>query len=819
MPDESSASNSEAGISLIRVELIALSCALLCFIPVFIPGTFSITRFVAGESLITLAALSISTVLASALIGAFTDWTVLPESLIKATAARIGVRVGGLVVLLGGGILIIASFFSDRKIEILEYPSAHPVITAIATFLSAIPVMFFGSLSCLLVASLPFLLAGQSSDSIDDSTPVMKRKSQKSMVPYAIAFALLCLLAAFFFPSPFERHRAEQQAQEEREARRKAEAEAIANRPIEQQPAEDEDKPEPEPLEDFTYTRPSSLDMASPGRWQVSHRKQLRGDYSGWLMTISPDSRLLALWPSEADSGELIVYDINHLKVVARFTLGRTPEYVTWSPGVTHLLTAGKEGDLSVLVLATGAELDLPVSKTAYIPTGRPHWWFGSEVLFHDGDRFTEWLDTRSLKINAVETSSRWKQQLATKPDEPVLLPEESMPNTTRSRFAVVPQVTDYISPRYRQLEWSIEWAPRFAMEGRLRSGLKTFSEISMESGDRFVLAPDCSKLAKSRDGRIEIFYFESLPEEPPLTFEVQLPTRSDRLADEVAEQIDRGEICFFICSPLANPLSGDTIGPDREAVKAVARLLSWEEDKGVIWIAEQYQSIEESDIAADAHIWLAGNPESAIWPVNPDWWSALQPADEEAPENVAPLDQSYALSISPARGAFEFHSMTFPLILEPEPEKGSADSGNVSISALSNPQPARPPVQERTPEQIIAAFLHRHLQEYSARNVAAIIDNYVDIRDRSASDPVTRRMIQEQLSAPTRRWADRYVMTGRLTIGRMPHEQRKYKAMYQVAIIQGNRYSKQFFETYLIMSSDGPLIYSEKGTFIPHDR
>ncbi len=47
-------------------------------------------------------------------------------------------------------------------------------------------------------------------------------------------------------------------------------------------------------------------------------------------------------------------------------------------------------------------------------------------------------------------------------------------------------------------------------------------------------------------------------------------------------------------------------MGPDRERVKALARIESWEGREARLWIEREFLPTKESDVLADLHTWEA---------------------------------------------------------------------------------------------------------------------------------------------------------------------------------------------------------------------
>ena len=426
---------------------------------------------------------------------------------------------------------------------------------------------------------------------------------------------------------------------------------------------------------------------------------------------------------------------------MAEFAGTPTPKYLTWSPGSTHLFSVRQDGTTSAFVVDIGKELPLPLPKATHLPSGQPYWWYGDEVIFHDGRRFHAWLDIDVLRVGEIETSPKWKSRTELN-TAPTGMPEATLPNTTRCRLSVGPVITDYMSPQYRQPSWETNWLATLTIEDRLSPRSQAIKEVDIVEGDRVVGADDGSKLIRIRDGVAEVIYFGIENERPASAYAVAVPrrTQSESFAD-FFKQLDSQSSCVFICPPLVNPLNSEVVGPDRDHVRGIARVLSWENEEAVIWMAEGYAQIAEGDVAAEPHIWVNSEPTSLESPFGEFWWAELgevdgDDADLKPRDDAVPYDRQWSLTLTPSNGTATFTGLTYPVVSQQAPQPAP-----IVIAPKPNlpkpPAAAPPPAPQVPAEKVIEAFLKQHMQDHTKRNVPGIVDDYVNIFDRSAPRPV----------------------------------------------------------------------------------
>ncbi|MEM7312430.1 MAG: hypothetical protein AAF497_04695, partial [Planctomycetota bacterium] len=579
----------DSGSLFLRSEIVGLSAGVAALIPALLPRSWVMLFF--SESLLTLFTLLLFGSMAGALVSAFINWSKIPPNLTKGMSARLGVRAGAFVVLVGGGMsVIVASILAIGRNEI-GLPETEPLLVVLVVALSAIPVIFLSSLSCIFVTTIQVprerrVLAMP----LEESSPATSRRT--ILLPYVLGFTSLALCStAIPYLVP-----------ESRESKP-----VVAAKPppptLEEPPGDSPDEsateePKAHAVQPFSYERPGSMDMAEPSRWKIADRQQLPGDFSESLLALAPDGRHLTLSSTSGPECTITVYDLDQLEAVAELDEIPTPRFLTWSPGSTHLFSVRQDGSTSAIVATTAQELPLP--KAAHLPKGQPWWWYGSEILFNDGQRFHAWLDIDKLRAGEIESSAKWQSRVALG-TAPAALPEATLPNTTRSRLSIVPMITRYMSPQYQQPGWEIEWTATLTVEDRLAPRIHAFKEIDLIQGDRVVAAADCSKLIRVRDGVAEVFYFAVDSERLPSAYKVSAPKLPETDSHpHFLEHLRTQTISVFICPPLINPLNSQVVGPDRERVKGIARLLSWEGEEAVVWLAESYAEIQDGDIAAE---------------------------------------------------------------------------------------------------------------------------------------------------------------------------------------------------------------------------
>ena len=180
----------DIGSLFFRAEVVGLSAGVASLIPTLLPRAW-LTLFV-SESILTLAILLVFGLLAGALASAFANWTPIPPNMARGLSARLGVRAGAFVELVGGGVAIIVASLRAAGIGASPFSQTEPLLVVLVVALSAIPVIFLASLACVLVTTIQVprdhqILAQSAEDTPPPAPP------RRTLLPYVLGFTALAL--------------------------------------------------------------------------------------------------------------------------------------------------------------------------------------------------------------------------------------------------------------------------------------------------------------------------------------------------------------------------------------------------------------------------------------------------------------------------------------------------------------------------------------------------------------------------------------------------------------------------------------------------
>ncbi len=291
-------------------------------------------------------------------------------------------------------------------------------------------------------------------------------------------------------------------------------------------------------------------------------------------------------------------------------------------------------------------------------------------------------------------------------------------PNTTGFRFDVGLRVKTYTVPDAAGPPWSATSVPEIAMTDLKTGFSRHFPNLAVGRGDRHLVAPDLSKAVIFSDSRVSVCYFGTAPQPTNQILKVEVPTEG---SEEVRTAIERKELCTFICAPIVNPLNGKTVAPDRQNVKAIARVTSRNGQSAQLQICESYYPIALGDVAADPHRWDQGSPKPVTFPGNSAWWSTLLLQDSPASTveaGLPPLDRQLGLTVDSSSGAPRIEN-TY-IIRSQSPRPAPAPIRN------PDPQPAEAPHPSLTSAQI-EQFVFAHHAKSSQGDIDGLVSDYAD--------------------------------------------------------------------------------------------
>ena len=79
-----------------------------------------------------------------------------------------------------------------------------------------------------------------------------------------------------------------------------------------------------------------------------------------------------------------------------------------------------------------------------------------------------------------------------------------------------------------------------------------------------------------------------------------------------------------MVYAPMVNPLTGQTIGPDREHPKGILRFIGWESKTATFYVAAAFNMFLPQDVVADLHEWKDGRFVLSPLLADPFWWAPL---------------------------------------------------------------------------------------------------------------------------------------------------------------------------------------------------
>lgn len=497
----------------------------------------------------------------------------------------------------------------------------------------------------------------------------------------------------------------------------------------------------------FQYEKPEGFEEAEPGRFTIAARYSIPRLNSSGPIAISADGRLLAfstLGTSAADAITVLEFDTQ--KTIALFSLDRPVERLAWLPDSSRLfyVTSGEESQNGVLDLASSRVIPLPRPKNRDIPLGQMFWWVTKEVAFFPPDEPPLYYDLDELLLWPLKESPFFKALAEPEKTRWTSGPRTSLAATAAWAVGISSFPSSIIPPPRKNPEDAWAWEGGFYLSFRdpAKSISQALSAVPLKVGDLLATTPDGSKLVLLSGGGAEILYF-GLNAQPDGAFGIKMPTSVEQapLPEPVAIQLGTHALCAVVYSPMLNPLTSKTVGPDRRYPKAVLRLGKWTGDTAEGYVTLFGEQIYPQDVVADVHTWDATRlvPSKAV--TDPHWWSLATPLPTAGRAVAADLsvcrhlDLGRTPNLEPELLAFRF-----------------TDSQDQSPAPVSKPEPPPPPPVVGPTDEEIRAFVRRHHENESSGNVAAIMASYAPLIDYMGKSISHDQLTQEQ-TAFFKRW------------------------------------------------------------------
>ena len=394
-------------------------------------------------------------------------------------------------------------------------------------------------------------------------------------------------------------------------------------------------RPAPEPVANapiveavpvWNYTRPAGLAEASPLRFFILAQKPLPKIVPGSPITISPDGDWLAYCPSDQLGVTLV--NLTTAQTVSTLPLASVPTSLAWSPDSKRLLMLSspenENGRLQVWDTDASASqpMFLPRPKQADLPKGPMYWHKPNQVIFYPDDEPPLRYDLDELRLFPLADPTNLTLTKNLKIEVTLAFPaKEAWRFEAREWISGVA-----LSPRRNP-----EVAPQTFEKGALSLARpfyplhRTFPEIGLYPGVSIVPARDGSKLVWADQNLARIFYFGLNPEQP-LYYKLSLPAAKaiPENPKALTEALESTMLCAMVYAPMVNPLTGRTVGPDRDLPIGLLRFMDWSGESANVWAAETYFQWHPSAVVADVHQWKEGKFLPSPLLPDPFWWTTL---------------------------------------------------------------------------------------------------------------------------------------------------------------------------------------------------
>jgi hypothetical protein len=728
----------------LKVLLVAVSCGFAAGILALLGWLNLAPSPPSQEGAIRLAALCVGV---SAIAGMMTSfalpWSNLGADRMLGTAIRAGL-VSGLIstLITSASILVVMTFRAfeaptragDLYFRVLAW---HALTVLIAVIFSSIPAGIAGSLVGL-ASRMPGLakpILGMFFGTNQLALPGEERITSWPvwMTRAIIAFSVLGILSPFlFFLLPPKTDQPSQPISPP------AEAPIALPQPSVPAPAR------------FSYVEPKNFETAEAGQFSIFAREGLPRAIQDRPMVFSSDSKLFAYCPESSGKGPTVtVWDLHAHKIIAVFRFPALPTQLTWSPDSQKLFYTSEGGvvrSMGVLNLQTQANTMLPYPKNRDLPGGSIAWLEQNLVSFYPPNDVPLSLDLNSLRLQPLEETESYKSADERTRKKYLAGLEFDMPKRLGWEMLLTPTIQAiYPAPRQQaNKSWESQIYMTLSFRDAAHQVVQPISKIALEPGHLLLPSPDGTKLFHQSEHEVEMIYFTTESTSPPSLISVKMPLAHDQAMppERLASFLDGHRLCAFVYAPLINPLTGKTVGPDRERVHALVRLLSWKDgDKAELWIAERYVECQSGDVVADFHTWNEGVMKPIIDWSDSRWWYALESGPHGNRRIVPNLAKAPALEMGwevklekapyaficnePSRRYFEK-----PQSITPVPEA-------TQLPTFSSP--------EKPNQDGVRSFVRTHHRNASAGDVYRFADNYADRVVRFGKNTTRNEIFNEE--------------------------------------------------------------------------
>lgn len=602
------------------------------------------------------------------------SWRDVPVHLVKPVAGRTAVRTSFVSVLLGGGMLTLASALARQGLGVFSFVVISPGSVILVVIFSIFPAIFMGILAAKFAASFKIEPAIIGRSLAHQQQVTEWEDLSWRPLPWILVISFIGYLSPAFLPP-------------------KTPTVGLVNM-IQENPISEEPRPKEALLSSvnegkstFHYEKPQGLAEADVGRWRIATKWSIPAVENRGPVVISPDGKILAVCSTLLETNQIRLVDLFRQEQLQAIRVSGWVTQMTWNPTGNRLLYI--TGDrCGIIELGQESQVWLPQPKDDDLPEGLPWWWAETEVVFMHGPNSVV-LDLESLQLRTADRSvlraemdeDEWQRWLGRKRDR--------LASKAKFELQFVSPVRSYAVPNFLsgRRDWSLEEGTSvLAVNDQSIAASQRLHEIPFDRRSRYLSSDDGSIIVRVADNQA-ICHYVKLDDGPAKRLlEVDVGKSRDSSSESmvVRSALDRRAISVFITSPVVNPLNGKTVAPDREMVKARARLVSWEGRRAGFWIEDFYGPIQRGDVIGDPHFWDGKSLASVDHPFADDWFAVL--------EELTYSDQEFVLERS---------------ILEGLSKKEDVKS-----------------VQEN-PRKAIEAFVKRHHQNATLRRLDDFVSDY----------------------------------------------------------------------------------------------
>lgn len=507
--------------------------------------------------------------------------------------------------------------------------------------------------------------------------------------------------------------------------------------------------PPPEPAP-FHFVASPEFASAKFGQVTVDVVKTITGVQSHLPMAVKPDFSVFAFCDSAKRQPMITFFDLDWFKHIASIPVSSFPERrLAWSPDFKRLACVsgdGNDGRIWILDPESNSMVVLPRPKNGDIPSGEYAWWSAKEIAFFPTDEAPLFFDLDKLLLKPMKESAFLAQaDEITKKRWAADGSKDALPMFSRWTFGVADLIVQNQPPPRRQPDgsWRYGFTQRWAFSDDKSKITHALTSLKVEQEMKCFCAPDASKLILIGNDQAQVAFMRLQPT-PQWTLEAEMPVVKEGITSDTAkEQIAKNLVCAFVYAPLINPLTGKTVGPDYDHVKAVLRLQEWTGGRATFAITQRAQPIGAEDVIATLHTWEAGGVVKWRPAESDDWWKLVgklsdQPAKEtetvlETPKTAAAEWRGDSFVVVPRARTFSPKPQPPPKVAEPTPLP---------------PPPPKPLINEVA--EAVKRFVQQHHDKASAGNIDGMMADYADIvdfldkgrvlKDVIAKDEITHR-------------------------------------------------------------------------------